>query len=617
MYTYLFIYLIYVQTKCTKKKKRIWETNGMQTLVTGIQSDEYVRVLSNELVIEMIKCISSWTKSDILNRVFAQCMMQDVDCLANWQDPFYDTTTLKVEIPGWIDDGQDWIEKPSHSPLGKQIRADYHNRYKAQEFIHETKTPIWYFFLNDFAMSELSFLYIYIYVRYREGSNNLWYGLMTLSALKCRLCHVLTFMYQKLIANVSVMEQTTSILNVYTVQLFQVDNMICDVMRTHNLLGIAIHAFMHTLCDTAVMYTKMPATNQNDFEFIDTSQKAIFDNSNNLAFDTLKYDLSYMFDRKNTAHFLYSQRPDLLKKWCQTLCLLQNVYEIYREIGHFEALAESDWRKVVLRNSKIMKLSDQLIASTHRLLSSPTTSSELKERIRKVLLVIIAEAFPMIDWKPWKPLQTKPWVIQTCTVPSTTKSRATPSTLSQLQVGVQDRLFLPSTTKTTSIHPDTIDAYGDDLYAHSSDDQDENDMSIPDVTDQVDQKEPQQQQSQSQSQQYLTQELQQSQAIKTEDEDKKEKKEEEKGLSPIMVLNTFEGGQEEEEEEEEKEKEVLEMDFFRVDRDRLSLILPLSRFIVYLGAIYCQTFRVSFLTMGKRNRATYFFFFFFKFKYDL
>ncbi|ETO16488.1 hypothetical protein RFI_20848 [Reticulomyxa filosa] len=138
---------------------KIWESNGMNTSITDINVNGYVRVLPNEFVARMLNCIASWMSSEVLQRMFSQCMMYDVDKLGDCNDPFYDSLSLNVDIPGWVDDGKHWTEEPTHDCLGERIDTDYHNRYKTKEFIHETKTPIWYFLLNDLAMAELTRAY--------------------------------------------------------------------------------------------------------------------------------------------------------------------------------------------------------------------------------------------------------------------------------------------------------------------------------------------------------------------------------------------------------------------------------------------------------------------------
>ncbi|ETO36279.1 hypothetical protein RFI_00784 [Reticulomyxa filosa] len=129
----------------------IWTSKGLKTSVQTTEST-YVRVLSTEFVIEMIKCIASWTSSAVLRRIISQCLMQDTDKLGNCDDKFYDTTCLVVSIPGWVDDGKERTEEPTHSPLGEWVESDYHNRYKTSEFVHETKTPLWYFMMSDYSM---------------------------------------------------------------------------------------------------------------------------------------------------------------------------------------------------------------------------------------------------------------------------------------------------------------------------------------------------------------------------------------------------------------------------------------------------------------------------------
>ncbi|ETO13125.1 hypothetical protein RFI_24250, partial [Reticulomyxa filosa] len=405
----------------------IWEGNNMSTSILNIKDNKYVRVISNTLVAGLLKELSAWMKSEILRRVIAQCLMQDADNLGNCDTPFYDTYSLEVKIPGWVDDGKEWTDLPTHKSLGTNVPTDYHNRYKTPEFVHETKTPIWHFVMNDFALEELShFIETYYFTNYRESLNDIWFALMCIPPLKHRMCQVFTFAYQKLATNLSITDGRETFFNL-SVQLFTIPSMTCGVSRTHNLLEIVMNSLMHFLCDTTPPNLTKGPSNQNAFELMNekndvdekgqprttpqsraqnrhTRKAVLAIGKKDRSMTTTLFDIRYILTNDTVVPYLFSHRRDILIKWCQVLVLLQNTCDLHREVGDHISIESNLWQGAFNSCLRVFSINRTIISIVYRLLLSPQTQASLalKQHIWDTLAHVIADAFTMIDWKQWE-----------------------------------------------------------------------------------------------------------------------------------------------------------------------------------------------------------------------
>ncbi|ETO28300.1 hypothetical protein RFI_08832, partial [Reticulomyxa filosa] len=312
--------------------------------------------------------------------------------------------------------------------------------------------------------------------------------------LKHRMCQVLSFVYHKLRST----GQRSGFIEC-SLQLLPTLQMACDVCRTHNLLDILMTRVMHVLCNTTSYFVNEKASNHNAFEFVrgdkqsaERTSKAKFEeifsdgdgdgdgngNGNGNGNGDLSAEMNdfhYFFTNPYVIMFMFSQRPYLVDKWCQLLCLCQNVQHVHREIGFYDVRHKQSWTSTMKAMFTLSKFSGLLIMHVYHLLqSSSHVSAESRQHVRQTLVDIIRRALPMVEWKQWKSLS--------------------------IASGGKKEVV---TVVRTSHNP------------------------------------------------------------------------------PTIVLDTF------------QDDDTVDMPLFRVDRDHLSIFLPLSRFIVDLTAVYCQTFCLS------------------------
>ncbi|ETO19887.1 hypothetical protein RFI_17333, partial [Reticulomyxa filosa] len=232
-----------------------WEGKGMKTSVLKAPTDGYVRVLSNEFVLEMLKCMASWLSSEVMRRIFSQCMMEDVDKLGHWDHPFFDRRkSWEVTIPGWVDEDTIGTKRPvKNAPVNGSLTI----------FTIDSKHTIL------FTKPRLQFGISFSMTLPWDCCVSSW---MCVPEMKKRACQVLTFAYDKLSSHLHLITQTQNVFN-YSGWMASDAMVSRDVCRTHNLLGIALDNFMHWLCGSISSFMKQTPTNRNTFEFFDRHPK--------------------------------------------------------------------------------------------------------------------------------------------------------------------------------------------------------------------------------------------------------------------------------------------------------------------------------------------------------
>ena len=165
------------------------------------ESDGLTRVISKDLALELTKLLGKWCKeSELLRRIIAQSLMHSIDDFhANCS--LFDINTFECPIPGWIDtwttdeimkniivdDGNNESKNENESKSNDidskrninmpiidspqksmkkfdKIENRKLNPFVNDKFVHETMTPIYYFILNDYAMDQYVYPYIFVSV---------------------------------------------------------------------------------------------------------------------------------------------------------------------------------------------------------------------------------------------------------------------------------------------------------------------------------------------------------------------------------------------------------------------------------------------------------------------
>ncbi|ETO30637.1 hypothetical protein RFI_06483 [Reticulomyxa filosa] len=542
--------------------KKPWTVAGIKTTTTTKAIS--TPVVSNQLIVALLKCVGSWSASEVLRRVIAQSLMQDIDNLSNWKHPYYEMRSMEVKIPDWHDEDDNKNDTlDSTSP--QFVPTDFHNRFKEKNFVHETKTPLWYFISNDFAMGQ----------RYREGLNDMWFAVLCLPQLKQRLCQVFTFLYQKLTMNVDLLRRNECALSL-TVQFLTIPSLTFAVVRTHNLFEIVINTFMHCLLDTVPTNFHSIPGNQNGQDFDGPSfhlntRKANLKSSvrsrRQRSTFSVMFDLKYILGnepvvcfiymhiyvykymcryarcycccfffnyKKKKVPYLFAHRMDILVKWCKTLCLIQNVSPLRREIGEYMGSCMPSWAEAYDMCLRLGGVNRALVSMMYRRLRSPKTLQSEKEQMWKSIVTLIRHALTMIDAKGWTdgtwnnvPQATKPEQSSNKTTTTTTTTTTSPSDQQP-----QDKDKEKDIDKDKDNENETV----------------KNAKEKPETTD-----------------------------TKTNDKATAEQ------VSEIPISIKIKSLQ---------ENQDLTLPLFRVDRDRFSIFLPLSRFIVNLAAVYCQTLSI-------------------------
>ncbi|ETO18732.1 hypothetical protein RFI_18523, partial [Reticulomyxa filosa] len=343
-----------------------------------------------------------------------------------------------------------------------------------------------------------------------------------------RVYQVFTFAYHRLAFNLDFYRRRDECYFFYAVQLTPIPTCTYNVTRTHNLLDIVIDCYMHFLCNSVPANLRQGAGNRNAFKLPSPRYKAPM-TAKRQVLDSIRFNLSSLFTNDNLAPLLFERQPHVIKKWCQMLCLIQNVGELHREIGHYVNFGKCPWLEALTRHVDISNINNVMHSNLYRFLLSPKTSLDLKQHLWDALADVIAYGLTMIDQKSWEPFVR------------------IESANGEQQRNKKEEKKEDKTVYGNELYCDDVynnDAYGDDVYAIDS--------------------------SKQQDKQTPT-----SDAVISRDERKSSQS------IPIVVLKTF---------DKEKKHQLVEMDLFRMDRDRFSIFLPLSRFIVHLVAIYCQTF---------------------------
>ncbi|ETO18288.1 hypothetical protein RFI_18989, partial [Reticulomyxa filosa] len=250
--------------------------------------------------------------------------------------------------------------------------------------------------------------------------------------------------------------------------------------------------------------------------------------------------------KKKKTPFLYLHQSDLLHQWCQLLCLCQHVSTVHREVGHYVCTSSPVWEQFVDERNYFGLITCDVTSVICELLLFSSTAVEVKQQISRVLVKVIAQALQMINWKPWKRLILKP-----------------ATTVMTTQAKTSDEKY--------------ENTYGNDIYVNDSDD----------VVTTVQTKIESTDLNISKANAITMEQTQTKTKTKTDDDqagDKRKTTKQEKH-KPKVTLKTFETTHNKEKDGEQ----VLTINLFRSDRDRVSLCLPLSRFIVHFVAMYCQS----------------------------
>ncbi|ETN98755.1 hypothetical protein RFI_38732, partial [Reticulomyxa filosa] len=266
---------------------------------------------------------------------------------------------------------------------------------------------------------------------------------------------VLTFVYQKLASDTRTSKHEN--FSEHLVQMLMNKKLPSDVCRTHNLLEIVLNSLMHFLCGSVPPDLGRKAGNRNAFDFPSNEAASRHSCKANVA-SVVQYnvatlqeitDISYMLKHADVVQLMFSQRPDLVHKWCQVLCLLQNVNATHREVGHHVTNKEDLWNSILATTSIIFinqRIVNHLYCILHNDDDNVNLSTKLKSRVSTVLAHAIWKALDMIEWKSWTSIFSHSVMIP---FPTSTPT-PTPILL--------------------STRHDIVDVYGEDLYASDHDD---------------------------------------------------------------------------------------------------------------------------------------------------